>query len=114
MKDERLYLVDILESIKNIESFISTGKTAFLDSLEKQLAITRSLEIIGEASKKVSDRLKENYPDVAWSKAARTRDVLIHDYGKVDPIEIWEISIKDLPILKGQIEAILKELGDPR
>ena len=70
------------------------------------------MEIIGEASKKLLKQLCLRYNDVPWRRIAGLRDVLIHDYMGVDIIAVWEITQKNLPLLKTQIEKISKELGD--
>ena len=74
-----------------------------------QDAIIRQLEIIGEATKRLSKGLRSRHSEVPWRRMARLRDVLIHDYFGVDLAAVWEITQKDLPQLKGSIEKILGE-----
>lgn len=76
---------------------------------EKQGAVIRKIEIIGEAVKNVSDAIKEKYPEIPWIKIAGTRDKLIHGYFGVNIERIWFIVEKDLPELKRQIQKILNE-----
>ncbi|MGB3650114.1 MAG: HepT-like ribonuclease domain-containing protein [Rivularia sp. (in: cyanobacteria)] len=71
-----------------------------------------NFEIIGEATKRISQDLRHKYPDVQWKRMAGFRDVLIHDYLKVDYDEVWGIVERNLPELKEQIEAILQELNN--
>jgi uncharacterized protein with HEPN domain len=62
-------------------------------------ASIRSLEIIGEATKKLSDTFKKQHPKIEWKKIAGTRDKLIHDYYGIDYDIIWDIissKIKEL------------------
>ncbi len=75
------------------------------------LAIVRLLEIVGEASKNVSDELKANYPQVPWKPIAGTRDRLTHGYFDVDLDIIWEIITSDLPPLIETLESILQHGG---
>src|ERR1700722_4533977 len=63
-------------------------------------AIIRSLEIIGEAAKKLDDEFKAGYPHVEWKKIAGTRDKLIHEYFGVDYDIVWDIIENKLPDLQ--------------
>jgi uncharacterized protein with HEPN domain len=72
-------------------------------------AIIRSLEIIGEASKKIDDEFRSQYPHIEWKKMAGTRDKLIHDYFGVDYDIVWNIIQSKLPTLKEYLDSILNE-----
>ena|ERR1700733_508826 len=72
-------------------------------------AIVRSLEIIGEAAKKLNDEFKAKHPHVEWKKMAGTRDRLIHDYFGVDYDIVWDIIKTKLPDLQFFVGEILKE-----
>lgn len=108
MKDDRLYLIHILERISRIESYITGKRENFTQSPLIQDAVLRNLEIIGEAAKRVSPLLRERYPQIPWRRIAGLRDVLIHHYDGVDLEEVWNIIVKDLPILKKQLQTILE------
>ena len=71
-------------------------------------AFVRSLEIIGEATKKVPDDFRAANPDVEWRAMAGMRDVLIHDYFGVDFELVWDVVHNRIPALRGQIASILK------
>ncbi|MBI3961810.1 MAG: DUF86 domain-containing protein [Deinococcus sp.] len=113
MKDDQLYLLHIAQCIQRIESYTQDGRAAFMASSLTQDAVIRNLEIIGEATKRISQDLKQAYPDVPWRRVAGLRDVLIHNYIRVDLDEVWNVMEADLPGLKSKIEAILQELGAP-
>jgi uncharacterized protein with HEPN domain len=60
-------------------------------------AIVRSIEIIGEATKKLSEFFKSAHPEIEWKKIGRTRDILIHVYFDIDNDIIWNIIVDKLP-----------------
>lgn len=70
-------------------------------------ALIRSLEIIGEASRKLDSSFKEKHPQIEWKKMAGTRDRLIHDYFGVDHDIVWDIIQTKLPALQQQISELL-------
>jgi uncharacterized protein with HEPN domain len=114
MKDDRLYLRDILRCTSRILTYTSAGREAFDDSTLIQDAVIRNFEIVGEAVKQISPELKSAHPDLPWRLIARFRDVLIHHYMGVDLNEVWNIIANDLPDLRAKIEGILVALGtDP-
>lgn len=68
-----------------------------------QDAVVRNLEIIGEAAKAVSPRLRQELPGVPWREMARFRDLAIHHYGQIPSEEVWEIVVRDLPAIRREI-----------
>ncbi len=70
-------------------------------------AVVRSIEILGEATKKLDENFKTQYPHIEWKKIARTRDKLIHDYFGIDYDIVWDIITSKLPVLKDHLEDIL-------
>ncbi len=100
------YITDILNSIVQIEKYlleIKNDKQSFLEDIEKQDAVIRRLEIIGEASKRLETDFKTQFPTIPWKQIAGMRDVLIHDYGEVDIDLVWDAVLQDIPILKDAI-----------
>lgn len=110
MKDDIFYLRDILERINRIENYTATGKEEFLKSLLIQDGVIRSFEVIGEAVKLIYQEIKQQYKQIPWRKIAGFRDVLIHDYMRVDLEEVWNVIESNLPILKEQILLIITEI----
>ena len=110
MKDDRLYLIHILERIQKIEEYTNNGHQSFIESSIQQDAVIRNLEVIGEAVKNISDTLKDAYPEIPWRRIAGLRDLLIHRYMGVDVQEVWNIIEKDIPELKEAIRRIDNEL----
>jgi len=70
-------------------------------------AFSRSLEIIGEAVKKLPDDLRVKYPQIDWKDIAGMRDILIHDYFGVDYELVWDVVKNEIPTLRFQIEQII-------
>jgi len=98
LKQDEVFLKHILESIEKIESFTEgVQKDEFMELEEKQDAVIRKIEIIGEAVKNVSDAIKEKYPEIPWIKIAGTRDKLIHEYHGVDLEIVWAVLKEELP-----------------
>jgi uncharacterized protein with HEPN domain len=96
MKDERLYLSNIKECIERIEEYTKGGKEEFMQNKMIQDAVIRNFEIIGEATKRLSPELRSQYSDVPWQQMAGLRDVLIHDYLKVNLNLVWQIIEQNL------------------
>jgi uncharacterized protein with HEPN domain len=111
VRDEGLYLVDLLQRARRIEAFAVAGREEFHASVMMQDAILRNLEVMGEAAKHVSSATRDRYPEVPWRRIAGLRDVLIHAYPRVDVEQVWEICEGDIPTLRGRLEAILRERG---
>lgn len=106
------YLKHILDEIKYLEA--NSKGLNFKDFLEddtKTRAFIRSLEIIGEASKKLSIEFKKKYKEVEWKSVSGMRDKLIHDYFGIDYELVWDVVINKIPVLKKQIKEILENEG---
>ncbi len=93
----------ILKNTKNI------SKSDFLQDAVLLRAVIRSLEIIGEASKKIPENIKTKYPEIFWKEMAGTRDKLIHHYFGIDYDILWDIIINELPDLTGNIKKLIKQ-----
>lgn len=89
MRDNRLYLIDILESIERIQSYTEGSIEVFAQTPMIQDAVIRNFAVIGEATKRLPIDFRQKYPDIPWQKIAGLRDVLIHDYLRIDINEIW-------------------------
>jgi uncharacterized protein with HEPN domain len=110
MRSDRVYLQHMLDAVERIESYVEVGHDGFMSATHWQDAVVRQLEILGEATKRLSDELRAQHDEVAWRRIAGLRDVLIHDYMGVDLEAVWEVTQQRLPVLKGQLTLILDEL----
>jgi len=108
MSDDRLYLVHIQEAIERIMSYSAAGQEDFLGNRLVQDGVIRNFEIIGEASKHLSDATKARRPDVPWRRVGGFRDILIHNYVGVDAREVWNVIITHLPVLRQAVEDLLR------
>ncbi len=109
MNRDNLYLQHILDAIQKIDLYVQVGHEEFLQSSHWQDAVVRQLEIIGEASKRLSDELRDRHADIPWRRICGLRDVLIHNYMGVDLAAVWEITQSQLPVLKARVQSILQE-----
>ena len=102
------FLYDIQEAVRRIKIYTHemTYEEFFADT-RTQDAVIRNIEIIGEATKKLSVELRSRYPNIPWKEMAGARDRLIHNYFGVDIEVVWKISTIDLSDLTLQIEKIL-------
>ena len=112
--NERSYLMfleDIIESIEKIEAYIGDMEyDAFIDDGKTVDAVVRNLEIIGEASKKLPDDLKDKISEVPWHRMTGLRNIIAHEYFGIDLKIIWKIVKENLPEVKPSLEKLLKEL----
>ncbi len=109
--DYLAFLNHILDSINNIEKFIKgISRPSFFTNEEKQSAVIRQIEIIGEAVKNLPTEFKNKYSDIPWSKIAGMRDKLMHHYFGVNLDTVWKVTKKDLPELKVKIAKIKEDL----
>jgi uncharacterized protein with HEPN domain len=111
MKSDAEFLKHIVDEIHFVMQ--ETEGLAFSDFMNNETlkrACTRSLEIIGEASKNLSPEFRRKHKEIEWKKFAGMRDKIIHFYFGVNWDIVWDVMEKRLPILKSKINSILKEI----
>ena len=113
MKPKRVfidYLDDILDSILKIEQFTEEMDfIQFEDDAKTSYAVIRAFEIIGEATKEISNEVKDKYTDLPWKEMAGMRDKLIHAYFGVNLEVVWKTIQQDIPLLQTLIQKVINE-----
>lgn len=109
-KDPLVYLDDILESIGHIEQHV-TNKTQ--DDYEKsfllQDAVHMRLQVIGESVAKLPQEIRSKKLEIPWTKISGLRNLISHDYAKVDFNKVWLVIKHDLPTLR---KAVIELISD--
>ena len=105
--------LELLQHILDEVNFLLTeseslDEVSFLSDEKSKRAFTRSIEIIGEACKKLPDDFKVHHSQIEWKPIARMRDKLIHHYFGVDYSLVWDTVITDIPNLKIEVAKIIE------
>lgn len=102
------FLGDIREAIQRIAAY-TEGMTyeQFMKDSKTQDAVIRNLEVIGEATKNLSSRLRKAYPQIPWKDLAGMRDKMIHHYFGINYEIVWTVAKEELPDLLPKIEDML-------
>lgn len=111
IRDYGDYLNDILDAIDETAEFTEgMSFEAFARDRKTINAVVRSLEVLGEAAKRIPDDLRAQWPDVPWKRMAGMRDKLIHEYFGVDLSIVWTVIKDELPPIRPEIERLLRRL----
>ena len=103
-RDISIYIKDILENMQKAEKFVEgIGYTEFLNDEKTSYAVTRCIEIMGEAVKNISQEIRDKYPDIPWKRIAGMRDILIHEYFGIDLELTWKVAKEEIIELKENI-----------
>lgn len=107
-KDDHTYVEHILSCIRKIKKYTKgISKQKFEENELLQDAVIRNIEIIGEATKNISDKFKKSYSFIPWKEISGMRDKLIHHYMGVDVEVIWTTVKKDIPTLEKELKTLL-------
>lgn len=105
-------LRDILESIEAVVEMVAdVDLPTYRRDLKLRRAVERCVEIASEASRKISDDLKSEFPDVPWIEIAAIGNLLRHDYERVDDLIMWKIATRSLPELRPVILKMIERAG---
>jgi len=104
MKEDSVYISHILDAISDIKELThGMHEKDFLGDKAVKLAVVKSFEIIGEASKNLSDGFRNANPRIPWSDIAKMRDKTVHFYFGINYSIVWETLRNDLPKLEKEI-----------
>jgi uncharacterized protein with HEPN domain len=107
MRDDRERLLDIQEAIEGIKKYAARGRDAFEKDELVQTWILHHIQIIGEATARISDDFQERHPEIPWFKIIGMRNILVHDYFHIDIDAVWSVVENDLPKLADNIKKLL-------
>lgn len=110
MRDDRERLLDIVEAIDRIQQQADRGREVFESDQLVQTWMIHHIEILGEATRGVSERVRNSYPKIPWRAMVAMRNVLAHDYFGIDLEQVWATVQRDLPPLRERIQAIIRDL----
>lgn len=98
-------LTDMLDSARSIRTYLAgVSRESFLTGAEKQDAVLRRFEIIGEAASRLSPATQALFPSLPFRSMRGMRNIIAHDYGEVDLDLVWKTATADLPALIGTLE----------
>lgn len=107
MRSDRERLKDIQEAITKIEKYTQLGKPKFLENELIQSWVLLQLQIIGEAARAMTAEIHRSYPAIEWRDLIDFRNLLVHEYFRVDLEIVWQIVEHQIPLLKTQINTML-------
>ena len=108
IKDDTVFLRHILDAINKIQEYTQgMDYEGFRASSLVQDGVIRQLEIIGEATKNLSQEIREKHPAIPWKDMTGMRDKLIHQYFGVDIAGVWDTAEQDIPAIKSNLMKLL-------
>ena len=113
MKDDKVYLLHIIDCIGRITGYVADGRESFMTSTLIQDAVIRNLQVLAQSSQRISDDTKSAYPEIEWRELAAFCNILVYDCLGTNIVQAWELIEQELATLKGQIEAVMQGLEGP-
>ncbi len=100
MLRDKEVILDIVEAVRKVLGYTAgVTFTEFLSNDEKQDAVLRRIMVIGEATKRLSADFRQRYPEIPWRDIAGMRDIIAHEYNRIDVERVWDVVQNDLPDL---------------
>ena len=102
------YLWDMLQAARSILGFTDrTTYETFSNDEMLRMAVERGFQILGDAARRVSEAFRSAHSEIPWKGIIAQRNVIVHDYLRLDPERIWEVIQKDLSPLVRELERLL-------
>ena len=99
------HLWDMLQAARDAAGIVANvPQESFLGDRVRMLALERSLELVGEAARRVSDALRKKHPRIPWKEMIGLRNILAHDYGRIDHDKLYTTAVKHIPNLIKELE----------
>ena len=113
MSRDDAYVFDMLRFAREVIA-LSDGVTRdrYLADLGTRRGIERSLELIGEAARRVSVEFRDAHPDIPWRDIIGQRTILAHDYGDVSDERVWDTVTERVPDLARALERLMATEGE--
>ena len=112
MNDDKLYLIHISECLADINEYMIGGRDTLMTSKLIQDAVIRKLQVLAESTLRLSEGTKALHSEVNWRAIRGFRNVVVHDYLKVNLDAVANIIDQDLPSLKNAVESMLVSLDN--
>ena len=110
LREPKVFLEDICDAAVKIEKFtVGLSLEDFVDNDLVSDAVIKNILVIGEATKNISDEIREKNPQIEWRKMAGMRDMMIHGYFSINYRIVWDVVQNKVPTLKKQIQEMLNE-----
>lgn len=102
------YLWDMLQAARDASAIVAgIDEQQLQRDRMRMLAIERGMELIGEAARRVSSSFREKHPQIPWKEMIGLRNILAHEYGRVDHAQLYATAMKDVPVLIAALEQLL-------
>lgn len=111
MRTDRERLLDILDAIDLIQEETTGGRAAFDGDRKLRIWVLHHIQVIGEASAKLSDDLRAAHTDVPWQRIRGMRNILVHGYFDVEDDVVWSVVTEDLEPLRAHVMTMLDRLS---
>lgn len=113
--DDRATLVDMLEFVREIGVFVDGRSRQDLDTDRTLLrALERMLELVGECARRVSESTRQAHPSIPWRAMIGMRNIIAHEYGRVDLDLVWRTAQRDMPPVTAALEFVVASLPPPQ
>jgi uncharacterized protein with HEPN domain len=112
MRSPRERLLDIQDAIAKIQARLPKDKASFLSDELTQVWMVHHVMIIGEAVRAIDPAFKNKHPSIPWAEISGMRNVIVHDYFRINHERVWATICEDIPELKKEIEGLLRVVPD--